>query len=110
MSTPSEKYQENLDYLSEYARDDWVPIHNVFVSASNTIGAGASLEEITDFAGTMLRDLFQRGVLLGDLTEHGSGFQPWNGTQDEWLTRVRDDVKARQDIPEPGELAWMHIP
>lgn len=109
MSVTSGKYQDDLNYFSYYARDDWVPIHNVFVSASNIAGTGASLQEIVDIAGKMLGDLFRRGVLLGDLTERDPGFQPWSGTHDEWLTRVRNDIEARRDIPAPGELAWMHI-
>jgi hypothetical protein len=110
MSLPPDKYQEDLDYLAEYAREDWVPIHNVFVSASGILGAGASLEDITDMADTLLSELFARGVQLGDLVKHAPDFLPWSGTRQDWLARVRADIKARQDIPAPGELAWLHIP
>ncbi|MEV6907573.1 hypothetical protein [Amycolatopsis sp. NPDC051071] len=110
MNTESEKYQEDLDYFTDYARDDWVPIHNVFVSASNILGAGASLQQITLTAETMLKELFARKVCVGDLTHHDPGFETWSGTPADWLERVREDVKTRGDIPDPGELGWLHIP
>lgn len=110
MNTESEKYQEDLDYFTDYARDDWVPIHNVFVSASNILGAGASLHQITEAAGTMLDALFARNVRVGDLTATEPGFQTWPGTTREWLERIRRDVEQRGDIPDPGDLGWLHIP
>ncbi|UUV32264.1 hypothetical protein NQK81_02085 [Amycolatopsis roodepoortensis] len=109
MTTDSKKYQEDLDYFTDYARDDWVPLHNVFVSASNILGA-ASLPQITQTAETMLGALFTRNVRVGDLTAHEPGFQPWPGTPREWLERIRDNVEQRRDIPDPGELGWLHTP
>jgi len=110
MNTQSAKYQEDLDYFTDYARDDWVPIHNVFVSASNLLGAGASMQQITQAAGSMLEALFARNVCVGDLVDYEPGFESWQGTPRKWLERIREDVEKRGDIPDPGELGWLHIP
>src|SRR2546421_12652092 len=104
-----EKYWKDLDYFTEDARDDWGPVHNIFVSASNIAGGGASLHQIVVVAERMLQDLFTRQVRVGDLTERDPGFRPWQGTPDQWMTRIREDVEKRGDIPAPGELGWLHI-
>ncbi|MFE0026786.1 hypothetical protein [Amycolatopsis sp. NPDC059021] len=109
MNSADEKYQEDLDYFTDYARDDWVPINYIFVSASNIVGANATLQQITEVAERMFRDLFARSASVGDLTEREPGFQAWQGTSDRWLTRIRDDVDARGDLPAPGEFGWLHI-
>jgi hypothetical protein len=109
VDTTSEKYREDLDYFTEYARDDWVPIHNIFVSASNIVGTGANLQQITQVAERMFEDLFARNVSVGDLTEDEPGFQAWQGSSEQWLNRIRDDVEQRGDIPDPGEFGWLHI-
>ncbi|OOC00569.1 hypothetical protein [Amycolatopsis azurea] len=103
-----EKYQEELDYFTEYTQGDWVPINYIFVSASNLLGAGASLRQITDVAEGMFKDLFARNVCIGDLTAHDPGFEAWQGTPGEWLERIREDVEKRGDIPDPGEFGWLH--
>ena len=43
VDTPTGKYQENLDYFTKYAQDNWIPIHNIFVAASNFIGADTAM-------------------------------------------------------------------
>lgn len=109
VDTSNEKYQDDLEYFVDYARVDWVPIEYLFVAASNIVGADASLQQMIEVTEQMLLDLFSSEVCVGDLTEHEPGFKKWPGTPTHWLGRIRRHVEERGDIPNPGELAWLHV-
>ncbi|UMP07219.1 hypothetical protein [Amycolatopsis sp. EV170708-02-1] len=110
MTTQSPKYQEDLDYFANYARHDWAPPHNVFVSAGNILGTGAGLPEIIQTAEAILDDLFARNVRVGGLTDHCLRLPDLAWHTHEWLKRIRQEIVKRGAIPDLGQLGWLHIP
>jgi hypothetical protein len=110
MSTPSRSYQENLDYLIDYAREDWVGLSSVGAVAGAVAGQGATFGRLTSALLGVLGDLHDRGAVLGDLVEQDPGFKPWPGAKEEHLRRIEAETKALGRLPETGEVAWIHDP
>lgn len=113
--TSSDTYHQEVDYYLRYASDDWVMVGLVFGSADSTIHAVthedvASLEDITTVGEMMLMELFEKGVVAGELTAGEPGFEGWPGSSDDWLTRIREWINENGDIPLPGECCWLHHP
>jgi hypothetical protein len=110
MSTPSSSYQEDLDYLIDYAREDWVGLSPVGAVAGAVAGKGATFSQLTSAMLAVIGDLHERGAVPGDLVEQDPGFKPWSGTKEEHLRRIEAETKALGRLPETGEVAWIHDP
>lgn len=113
--TSSDKYREEIDYYLRYASDDCVMVGLVFGSADSAIQAVtnvdlASLEGVIAVGETMLRELFEKGVLAGQLTAGDPGFERWPGSGDDWLARIHEWIIDNGDIPQPGACCWLHDP
>ncbi|MEV4144325.1 hypothetical protein AB0J40_11685 [Amycolatopsis sp. NPDC049691] len=103
-------YQEDLDYLLDYAREDWVGLSPVGAVAGALAGKGATFDQLTSALLAVIGDLSDRGAVPGDLVDQDPGFRPWPGTRDEHLRRIAAEVAALGRLPETGEVAWIHDP
>ncbi|NBH10966.1 hypothetical protein [Amycolatopsis sp. SID8362] len=110
MSTSNSSYQDDLDYLLDYAREDWVGLSPVTAVAGAVAGKGATFEELTSATLAVIGDLIDRGAVPGDLIEQDPGFKAWSGTKEEHLRRIAAETKALGRLPETGEVAWIHDP
>src|SRR3981189_2255205 len=110
MSTSNSSYQDDLDYLLDYAREDWVGLSPVNAVAGTVAGKGATFEELTSAMVSVIGDLIDRGAVPGDLIEQDPGFKAWSGTKEERLRRIAAETKALGRLPETGEVAWIRAP
>ena len=91
MSTSNSSY---LDYLFDYARDDWVGLSPVGAVAGEVAGKGATFGQLTSAMLAVIGDLHDRGAVPGDLVEQDPAFRPWSGTKEEHLRRIEAETKA----------------
>ncbi|KDN17660.1 hypothetical protein [Amycolatopsis rifamycinica] len=110
MGGADSSYQDDLDYLLDYAREDWGGLSPVGAVAGAMAGQGATLEQLTSAMLAVLGDLHDRGAVPGDLVEQEPGFRPWPGEKDEHLRRIEAETLALGRLPETGEIAWLHDP
>jgi len=110
MTTPNNSHDEDLRYLVEYGKSEWVGLSSVTAVAGATAGKGATVDDLTAAMMTILGALIDQGVVPGDLTEQPPGFQPWSGTKADRLSRIASDIHALGRLPETGEIAWLHAP
>ncbi|WP_410659963.1 hypothetical protein [Amycolatopsis sp. lyj-112] len=103
-------YEEDLEYLLNYAQEDWVGLSVVGGIAGTRAGKGATFDEMTSALLAVISDLIDRGAVPGDLVEGDPGFVPWLGTKDEVLARFANEVRALRSMPETGEVCWIHDP
>lgn len=103
-------YQEDLQYIFEYAEDDWVPMTVVSTAAEDVAGVDATFEQLTNALVTVVGDLIDRGAVPGDLLAEDPDFQAWPGSKDQMLARLRAEVQALARLPEGGEVCWIHVP
>lgn len=103
-------YQDNLQYLVEYAEDDWVPMSTISTTAASHAGQGATFEQRTTALLTIIADLIDRGAVPGDLLAGDPGFRAWPGSKQQLLDRFHSEVQALGRLPAGGEVCWIHIP
>jgi len=108
VKTPIE-FADDVEYLVEYAQDDWVGMSPVTAVASAVAGKGANLEQQISALLTLIGDLMDQGAVPGDLAEGGPGFVAWSGTRDEILQRIADETRALGGLPDSGEVTWLHV-
>lgn len=99
-----------MDYLTGYARADWVGLSPVGAVAGAVAGKGATFGRLTSAMLVVIGDLYDRGAVPGDLVEPPPGFKPWSGTKEEHLRRIDAEIKALGRLPETGEVTWIHDP
>ena len=108
MKTPVE-FADDVEYLVEYAQDDWVGMSPVTAVASAMAGKGATLDQQISALLTLIGDLMDRGAVPGDLVEGDPDFVAWSGTKDEVLQRIARETRALGELPDSGEVTWLHV-
>lgn len=103
-------YQEDFQYLLEYAEDDWMPISTVSAVAASHADAHASFAKKVDTLVTIVGELIDHGALPGEIIANDPGFAPWVGSREQLLDRFRSEVVALGRLPDIGEICWIHIP
>jgi hypothetical protein len=102
--------QDDLDYLLDYAREDWVGMSAVSAVVGAAATKGATFDELISAMLTVVGELTDCGAVPGDLLEQEPGFRPWPGTKEAHLRRIEAEIKALGRLPESGEVAWIHDP
>jgi hypothetical protein len=107
-------YEDEVEYFFQYANEDWVMTDLIYGSVSIVFRAlgkeDAPLLEKLELGNIILKDLFDRGVVIGDLIEGPPGFKPWDGGPSDWLARVQNWIISHNRLPDPIELGWLHVP
>jgi hypothetical protein len=103
-------YDEHLEYLLNYAEEDWVGLSVVNGVVGAVAGKGATLDAMKAVMITVIGDLIDRGAVPGNLTERDPGFEPWPGTKEQRLDRIAAKIEALGRLPETGEICWIHNP
>ncbi|TWE22912.1 hypothetical protein [Prauserella muralis] len=101
---------EDLDYYTKYATDDWVPLHNVAVAVNGHLGKGATFDQIVEATVDFVGELVDRGIRPGDLITDYPDFVPWSGEKSTLLDRLRNEMRTHGDFPYPGDVCWLHKP
>ncbi|MFW0796548.1 hypothetical protein AAFP30_22255 [Gordonia sp. CPCC 205515] len=110
MAESTGAYQENLDYLVDYAKDDWVGFSPIVGAATSLVRSAYSRESATDMVLALISDLLDQGVQAGDLTDSDEKpFVPWVLTKSEVLERIRADMVALPELPDSGDICWFAI-
>ncbi|MBS9532320.1 hypothetical protein KIH27_01810 [Mycobacterium sp. M1] len=112
-------YRRAVDFYLYEASYDWEMLGGVLASAAGileeTVFAGIDpgqvpLADVLVAGEILLGELFDHGVLIGELTDGDPGLEVWAGTRADWFARIRDWVDAHGEIPLPGEFGWLSDP
>jgi hypothetical protein len=104
----SEQYQERLDYLTQYAEDDWVGFSPITGAASKLLGSDYSVPAERELTLELIHDMLENGARAGDLTaDPDHPFVPWDMDNDAALERIRRDMEALGHSPDSGEIGWI---
>lgn len=103
-------YQDDFQYLLEYAEDDWMPMSTVSAVAASHTDAQASFDQQTDALVELVGELIDHGALPGEIIADEPGFAPWLGSKEQLLDRFRAEVRVLGRLPDIGEICWIHIP
>lgn len=107
MEPSTEKYREELDYLVEYAKSDWVNFYPVEGAARVLVGADASAECHRQMVLRLVGDLFDAGVKPIDLTPPpGPPFRQWATDREQTLERIGREMAARKDSADFIDICW----
>lgn len=107
----TDSYDEKIDYLRTYARQDWLSLSIVLSWANIEIGVDSTVEDVVAMTLRMSADLIADGALPGDLVAGGPNFVPWPGEAEEQLERIRSELStfvSRNEIPADFEICWFH--
>ncbi|MFJ8010961.1 hypothetical protein [Streptomyces sp. NPDC096339] len=106
-----EAYRRELDYLSQYAHDDWVGFSVISGAVGSLLGRGASFEEQLVLLLRIVGDLYDAGARPGDLTESEQGpFLPWKSDKAGALARIAAVIDADSRLPDSGDICWFTVP
>jgi hypothetical protein len=76
VTSPHSASQADLDYLVNYAREDWVGLSVVAAISGAAAGKGATLDTLTTAILSIIGSLIDQGAIPGDLTGHDPTFAP----------------------------------
>jgi hypothetical protein len=104
-------YCRELDYLIQYAHDDWLGFSVISGSVGNLLGRGASFQEQLTLLLRIVGDLYDAGARAGDLTESTrEPFLPWQMEKAEVLARIAAEVQSHSRLPDSGDVCWFTVP
>ncbi|UYQ65618.1 hypothetical protein [Streptomyces peucetius] len=104
-------YRRELDYLAQYAEDDWLGFSVISGSVGTLLGRGASFQEQLALLLRIVGDLYDAGARAGDLTESTKDpFAPWPGDKTQVLARITADVEEHSRLPDSGDICWFTVP
>ncbi|MGW8327833.1 hypothetical protein ACWGLE_08050 [Streptomyces sp. NPDC055897] len=102
-----EKYQEELDYLVEYARKSPVYFTIVWDAAESIVGDEAVEEQVRKTALKLIGDMIDRGVKLGDMSHHeGESVIIWELSRAEAVQRVAERMEKYSDPLDYVYICW----
>jgi hypothetical protein len=83
---PAKKYQDYLEYLVDYAHEDWLEFSVISPKVARVAADDASFEELILVFRKMISDLLDAGAKIGDFAvSEGAPFVGWPGTKEENL-------------------------
>lgn len=109
MTTDTSVTREDLEYLLQYAQDDWVGLSVLVAKSGHVLGKGASDEQILEVMLSTISELIDHGAVPGDLVDQSPGFAAWAGSKSDRLSRIRAAVQQLGRLPYTGEVCWIHI-
>jgi hypothetical protein len=100
-----------LEYLIQYAHDDWLGFSVISGSVGSLLGRGASFQEQLTLLLRIVGDLYDAGARAGDLTESTrEPFLPWHMEKAEVLARIAAEVQPHSRLPDSGDVCWFTVP
>jgi hypothetical protein len=107
----SPRIRENLEFLDDYASDDWLGFSGVTGMVVAARRSGKPDDLFRDIVLAVVRELLARGVRAGDLTGTGQPVVvPWPGAVDEVMSRIEREITALGRLPDSGEVCWFTRP
>ncbi|MCX4825710.1 hypothetical protein OG883_38895 [Streptomyces sp. NBC_01142] len=104
-------YRRELEYLIQYAHDDWLGFSVLSGSVGSLLGRGASFQEQLTLLLRIVGDLYDAGARAGDLTESTRDpFLPWRMEMAEVLARLAAEVQSHSRLPDSGDVCWFTGP
>ncbi|MFD9035563.1 hypothetical protein ACFVZW_31140 [Streptomyces sp. NPDC059567] len=104
-------YRGELEYLIQYAHDDWIGFSVVSGSVGSLLGRGASFEEQLTLLLRIIGDLYDHGVRAGELTASTEvPFLPWPLEKADALARIAAEVRRLSELPDSGDVCWFTVP
>ncbi|MFF7649162.1 hypothetical protein ACFZCY_04770 [Streptomyces sp. NPDC007983] len=104
-------YDAELQYLLQYARDDWVGFSVISGTVASLLGRGASRQELMNMTLRIIGDLYDRGVRAGELTASDAHpFSPWPVAKEGALDRIQSEMRKLSTMPDSGDICWFTIP
>lgn len=94
-----------LEEFLEECHDDHVGLWRIVNAAQEELGA-SSAEETRTMALSLVRQLLERGMLVGHPTPDGRHFVSWEVPSDAALKRIEREWSALGRDPDIGEVAW----
>ncbi|MFF4445952.1 hypothetical protein [Streptomyces sp. NPDC001502] len=106
-----EAYRRELEYLIQYAHDDWLGFSVVSGSVGSLLGRGASFEAQLGLLLRIVGDLYDAGARAGDLTESTrEPFLQWRADKAEVLMRIAAEAEPHSRLPDSGDVCWFTVP
>ncbi|MFJ5227814.1 hypothetical protein [Streptomyces sp. NPDC088400] len=104
-------YRRELNYLIQYAHDDWLGLSAISGSVGSLLGPGASFQEQLTLLLRIVGDLYDAGARAGDLTKSTrEPFLPWRMERAEALARMAAEVQGHARLPDSGDVCWFTVP
>lgn len=104
-------YRRELEYLIQYAHDDWLGFSVISGSVGSLLGRGATFQEQLTLLLRIVGDLYDAGARAGDLTESTRDpFLAWRMEKAEVLARLAAEVQAHSRLPDSGDVCWFTVP
>ncbi|GAU65083.1 putative hypothetical protein [Streptomyces sp. NBRC 110611] len=100
-------YEEELDYLVEYAEMSPVYFNPVRDAAEGIVGKGGTEDQVQAVTLKLIGDMLDRGVKIGYISpREGEYFVPWGISRDEALQRVATEMKQYENPLEFVKICW----
>ncbi|MCX4750274.1 hypothetical protein OG455_32980 [Kitasatospora sp. NBC_01287] len=107
MTFTTEEYLDELSYLNDYVRDDWLGFSVITGSAAKLLGDEYSRPAERELCLRLIRDLLSEGARAGDLSaDPDHPFLPWESDAAGSLTRIRAELEALGKSPDSGDVCW----
>jgi hypothetical protein len=104
-------YRRELEYLVQYAHDDWLGFSVISGSVGSLLGRGASFHEQLTLLLRIVGDLYDAGAQAGDLTQSDQEpFLLWRMEKDDVLARIAAEVRPHSRLPDSGDVCWFTVP
>ncbi|MGN9792647.1 hypothetical protein ACTMTU_16330 [Streptomyces sp. OZ13] len=104
-------YRRELEYLVQYAHDDWLGFSVITGSVGSLLGRGASFQEQLTLLLRIVDDLYDAGARAGDLTGSAQGpFLLWRLEKAEVHARIAAGVGSHSRLPDSGDVCWFTVP
>lgn len=91
-------FDEELEYLYEYARKGLLYFIPLWDSAETLAGEGAPVARVREVALELIGALIDRGVRVGEISRQaGRDLDLWDDEKDLILSRIDEGMKSRED-------------
>jgi hypothetical protein len=104
-------YQQELEYLLEYARQDWLGFSVISGTVGSLLGKGAPWSELRSLTLRIVVDLYRDGARPGALTasdSHPIGY--WNTDEAGLVRKIDQALEAKGELPDSGDICWFTVP
>ncbi|WP_372409551.1 hypothetical protein [Streptomyces luteireticuli] len=106
-----EQYEEELDYLTQYAKTTPVYFTPVRDAAETVAGKGSTEAQIQAVTLKLVDDLLDRGVQIGDMSPlEGEAVIPWNLSREQTLRKVAEGMQKYKDPLDFIYICWFSAP
>lgn len=115
--TSNSEYRRTVQFLRKRAGEMLVRLEWIYRQSTEllkeTTGRSPDIGEVVALAETILTELFDDGVLIGDRLDDADNwgrFRARDGSPTVWLARAREWIDANGRLPNDAECAHLHDP